>query len=472
MPTGFTKLPISCSYLAEPLLLFGDQGMHVDPKSGIARFGPRSYAPMRRHPSIVRVGFIGTAETVEKSRQWLETNARGVKGDEKHPEFPGYQSDRGFFSHLEFDPGWIAQITQSELEDVLGIRSSRERFERMLGLLDQKLRLLAEQDQPPEYVLVGLPNAVVDRCHVVNYEDKQLGSVHRDLHRAFKALAMQYRIPTQFLRQPTMDGEDEDHPSKIAWNFFTGLYFKAGGTPWSPYGMTPGTCYVGVAFYRPLGSKFPRMQTSLAQAFDEYGDGLVLRGHDFEWDEHEQGSRSPHLTEQQAHDLIEMVLTRYQQEMKQAPRRVVVHKRSRYWPEESEGFRAALRGKVAHYDLVALETQSIVRLITTSKYPPLRGTRFSIGELDFLYTNGFIAALNEFHAMHVPSPLRIADHIGQDTPRETLLKEILLLTKLNWNSARLGGLLPITLKFSQLVGNVLREVPPDRDPLPQFKFYI
>jgi hypothetical protein len=198
----------------------------------------------------------------------------------------------------------------------------------------------------------------------------------------------------------------------------------------------------------------------------------VLRGHDFEWDADEEGSRSPHLSEQQAHDLVNLVLTRYQEEMKQIPQRVVVHKKSRYWEAESAGFRAALRGRVVRYDLLALETQSTVRLITTSKYPPLRGTRFSVGNLDFLYTTGFIAALNEFHAMHVPSPLRIADHLGQDTPREMLLKEILLLTKMNCNSSRLGGLLPITVKFSELVGDVLREVPADREPRSQFKFYI
>lgn len=74
--------------------------------------------------------------------------------------------------------------------------------------------------------------------------------------------------------------------------------------------------------------------------------------------------------------------------------------------------------------------------------------------------------------MHVPAPLQVADHIGQDTSREALLNEVLALTKLNWNSAALGGLLPITIRFSRLVGETMREVPGDREPLPQFKFYI
>ena len=47
-----------------------------------------------------------------------------------------------------------------------------------------------------------------------------------------------------------------------------------------------------------------------------------------------------------------------------------------------------------------------VRLITASKHPPLRRTRFGIGDRVFLYTTGFIAALNEFHGVHVPSSER------------------------------------------------------------------
>ena len=172
-----------------------------------------------------------------------------------------------------------------------------------------------------------------------------------------------------------------------------------------------------------------------------------------------------------AYALVEFALDRYQQEMRQLPVRVVVHKSSRWWSEETAGFREALRKKVSRYDLVALQRQSDVRLITVSKYPPLRGTRFSVGELDFLYTTGFVAELGQFHGTHVPAPIQIADHVSHDTPRDTLLKETLILTKMNWNAARLGGLFPITLRFSRRVAEIMREIPPDKDPLPQAKYY-
>lgn len=464
--------PVRCQYFPEPLLVFGDGGLHVDPKAGIARFGPRSLGTSQ-HPPRVRVGLIGTADTTSMVQSWLKSSADGVPGNAKHPEFPGYQADRGFFSTLDFADSWTELLTQTEVKELLAERlPQRDRLERTVDLLDAKLRLLSELDRPPEYVVVSLPDELVRRCKVADYHDKQLGMVHRDLRRAFKAVAMRYRIPTQLIDVATMDGRDKTARSKIAWNFFTGLYFKAGGSAWGPYGLEPGTCYIGVSFYRPLGSKFPSMQTSLVQAFDEHGEGLVLRGHEFDWDSKKEGSRAPHLSEDQASELVRLVLDKYEDIMNQSPQRVVVHKRSRYWPAERAGFDVALQARVRRYDLVALEPQSAVRLLTTTIYPPLRGTHFSLDETDYLYTTGFIAALNEFHALHVPAPLQIADHHGQDTPRERLLQEILILTKMNMNSANLGGLLPITLEFSRLVGEILREIPGDREPLTQFKYYM
>lgn len=463
---------IESRYFPEAPLAFAGGRECIDPKLGIARFGPRTYEPMRRHPLSIRVGLIGSAESAAEAMQWVDHASRGVPGDKAHLDFPGFDSDRGFFSHLAFDDGWLAQLYSSEIDGIVNTRSSRMRFEIFLQLLEEKLSLLASKDLPPEYIIVAVPKELYVKCRVVNFSDPKAGTVHRDLRRAFKAMAMKYRIPTQLLLQKTTEGESEDYPSEIAWDFFTGLYFKAGGYPWGPVGLLPGTCFVGISFYRPLGSARTSVQTSLVQAFDEHGEGLVLRGHDFTWDPEKNDSRSPHLNAEQAGELIRLVLGRYQTEMGQKPRRVVVHKTSRFWPEERVGFREVLQSYVTQFDLVALQPQSAVRLLTANKYPPLRGTYFRVGDIDYLYSSGYIAELRQYHGVHVPSPLQIADHIGQDTPRESLLKEILILTKMNWNSSRLGGLMPITLKFSRLVGDILREIPADREPLTNFRFYM
>jgi hypothetical protein len=77
-----------------------------------------------------------------------------------------------------------------------------------------------------------------------------------------------------------------------------------------------------------------------------------------------------------------------------------------------------------------------------------------------------------FQQGHVPSPVELTDHIG-DTAHPQLMREILALTKMNWNSARMYGLMPITLRFSRLVGDILREFTPELgEPSPKYKFYM
>jgi hypothetical protein len=462
---------LSCTWLQEPLLGFADGGRHVDPKEGIARYGPHALGTAS-HPETIRLGIVSTAELTEQARAWFTDRARGIGGDAKNPRFPGADLDRGYLSAPAFAPGWDESISAAEIREVTGISSQRERLQAAVDLLETKVRLIAHRDRPPDCIVVALPDTFYRRCRVADFYDKQAaGQIHRDLRRWFKATAMRYRIPTQLVRERTITTGDGTPPSKVAWNLFTALYTKAGGRPWAPTDLPPASCFIGIGFYRPLGEP-GQVQSSVIQAFDEHGEGLVIRGEAFEWDAQEMGTSSPHLSEEHAAKLTTETLQRYEEVLGQTPRRVVVHKTSRYWPAELAGFQAGVASMSDRADFVALTGQSRFRAVPPSKYPPLRGTRVQVGSLDYLYTTGFVPALGEFHGMHVPAPLEIADHIGGDTSRAALLGEILTLTKLNWNSATLGGRYPITLRFSQLVGDILRELPEGREPLPQFKFYI
>jgi len=46
------------------------------------------------------------------------------------------------------------------------------------------------------------------------------------------------------------------------------------------------------------------------------------------------------------------------------------------------------------------------------------------------------------------------------------------LTKMNWNSAEYAESAPITLRFSHLVGAILREVPPEQEPAARYPYYM
>jgi hypothetical protein len=395
----------------------------------------------------------------------------GVAGDSEHDAFPGYTEHQGFYTTLAFDDQWNEAITQNDLRAVALPHFLKDRFTTAVELISDKLRRLAHQDSPPDYVILALPDDLLMHCETVDYSDNNQ-QFHRDFRRAIKAEAMRYHLPTQILRQRTSealpDSKEVDHKSRVAWNFFSSLYFKSGGIPWSPKGLMSRTCYVGISFYRPLGS-VSTLCTSVAQAFNEYGDGLVLRGPDFTWDTKAQGT-SPHLDRDQAKVLIDLVLKQYKATTKVFPQRIVIHKSSRFWRNEEEGFQDAL-SEVPLYDLVAVRPSNRIRLLRTGQYPPLRGTSFTVDDVRYFYTTGYIPALQAYPHGHVPSPLQIADHLG-DASSTTIQEEILLLTKMNWNTTAFADLRPITLRFSQLVGNIMREIPQNREPLPQFKYYM
>lgn len=464
---------MQCELFDEPSLEFASDRLHLCPKRGITLFGPRSLDMGKRHPETIRVGFVGTGESIESARDWLESCSEGVPGDDKNYRFPGFKADRGFFSELSFGDETVEKLTFGELEVLGQPRTKRERFEQTVDLLGDKLRLLAQRDRPPECVVLALPNDLVKARGKVDYFDKQEGQIHRDLRRAIKAVAMKHRLPTQILLQRTTEAvpnsKNVDHRSKCAWNFFTALYYKSGGIPWMPSGLSGGTCYVGISFHRVPGSRHTSYFTGLAQAFDEQGNGLVLRGQDFVWDASKHGN-SPHMPAQLAEELVSLVLKRYRDELKQSPRRVVIHKTTEYWPEERQGLQAALKG-VNQFDLVAVRPTEDVRLLRDARYPILRGSYIALGDMHLLYTTGYISALQAFPHGHVPLPLKLTDHVG-DSSVKNVLRELMVLTKMNWNSANFGGLLPITLRFSGLVGEIMKEVPRSVDPLPQFKYYM
>jgi hypothetical protein len=73
--------------------------------------------------------------------------------------------------------------------------------------------------------------------------------------------------------------------------------------------------------------------------------------------------------------------------------------------------------------------------------------------------------------MEVPNPLTIEICQGE-ADIEIVLRDILALTKLNYNTCRYGDGKPITLKFADAVGEVLTAGPVgDTPPLP-FMYYI
>ena len=276
---------IAADWLPEPELRFRGGQLDHDPKVGLALWGPLS-AETARHPARVRVGMVGRSGAIENVRSFISDELLdGVDGDLASQPFPGMAG--AFHTGVVVDDSAIETVTANELSGVTK-GSARVRFESFVALMRTKLQLLAEKDNPPDVAFIVLDDELDKMFRTVDYFENKHPH-HRDLRRAVKAEAMAVRMPTQLMHESTtrrvlVRRRSLDHPAEVAWHLATGLYFKAGGLPWGATGLEDGSCYVGIGFYRPLGDS-STLVSSVVQAFDDRGEGLVLRGQSFHWDE-------------------------------------------------------------------------------------------------------------------------------------------------------------------------------------------
>ncbi len=472
VPGNLREPSISVRWMDDPVVAFANSGVHTDPKIGIPLYGPRSFGTPR-HPAEIHVGYVGEMEAIEKVRRFVQECTKGVAAADRQNgsvAFPGLHSDVGFRIKLIESDALIEPITVAEKDKLLQQSGLHAKFDGLLSLFEEKVSILCDKDYPLDYIFLALSEDIYSKLRILK-QSPTSPPPHRSLRRALKARLMKFGAPTQLIRDSTTGYTDDERDlqdlATRAWNLFTAMYYKAGGLPWSPIGLEPSTCFVGVSFYRPLGEP-SSIRASIAQAFDEFGEGLILRGQKFRWNQ--QIDKSPHLGSEHAEQLISEVLHRYQLECNHTPKRIVIHKSSRFDPEERAGFTKAMVG-VSRYDLLTVGKTSAFRLLRAGTYPPLRGTAAIFGDNHLLYTTGYLRGSNTYPHGHVPSPLRIIDHYG-DTPKEQLLRELLILTKMNWNSANVDGAYPITLQFARLVGEILQEIPQNMIPNVKYAYYM
>ena len=500
------------SYTEEPLLSFAGGKTAVDPKLGLADFGP--VGPV---PSYIRIGVVGTGEGVDAWMRYLERakrpivpglNKRGKFYDSvAFPDFPGVGSDRTFRSEFVTDSSLQRTVKDDDFIEALNASDISAKLQSVIEIVTKEIAVLADQENEPDVVVVVMPPSVEKELRTVggafqgkkvilsptaklvkklekNREktgqeilpflfteppEKELKRFW-NIHHALKAHAMNTGLATQLVWEATLKGEGlTQDPASMAWNLFTALYYKAGNVPWHLSDVPDGTCFVGISFYKESPLKDAPMQTSLAQVFSGVGEGLVLKGERAIVDK-SRGDKKAHLDEEGAESLLTRAVALYEQHHNAKPKRVVVHKSSRYWPEELRGLKKGL-GAVSRYDFLALERLE-TRFMRIGQEPPLRGTIITLAPRHHLiFTVGYVPYYGLYPGMRVPNPVEIVEHWG-DSPTRQVCEEVLKLTKINWNSCAFASSEPITLQFARTVGRILTEVPGGTPKESKYKFYM
>jgi hypothetical protein len=417
------------------------------------------------------------------------------------PPYPGY--DAAFGSAWPVAPVVTHEIDRAELLAAARRGDPHERAYAVVNLFLAGFDRLRKRDENTSVAVCVVPDDVYQYCRPESRVEEPstprltrearsdrrrgMGSLFEeidlsqyrmspDFRRQLKARSMRHGVPVQILRESTLrlvsaDAEEDRDLTPLSdrlWNTATTVYYKCGGKPWKLAGARPGVCYIGLAFRRTED----RGNTACcaAQMFLDSGDGVVFLGEYGPWYSHR--SRQFHLTADAARHLLAGVLETYRQQDGRPLSEVFLHSRSTIGGEEFEGFRSACPAGVKLVGVRVRTDARGPRLYRVGSMPVLRGTFWRLGDRSgYLFGSGFKPRLATYDGPETPVPMRIdVQHGDADVGR--VAGDILALTKLNYNACRLGDADPVTVGFSDAVGEILISNPTVTERRPNFKFYI
>ena len=490
----------------EPELEFRYNQRMVHPRDGLATFGPFD-TDLSSQPGRLSYIVIGTAQGMTYFKKWGNAiNRPAIFAPEENrrlwPPFPGFEA--AFCSQWPGDPIRYYQIDQEFLLETLRYSDRYERVFGVVGCYLEQLKKTIKLDENIDVAICVVPDEIwkncrpesrvtdpIQRASSKTIEGRRAGQIEMipdfdpqqyqmspDFRRQLKARSMQYEIPLQILRESTLRltdhkiyGQRDLSPlSDRMWNISTALYYKCGGKPWRLVTARDGVCYIGIAFRKSNTYEEGKNACCAAQMFLNTGDGIVFLGEYGPW--YSSKDKQFHLSESAAYKLLNGVLKTYEEQEGKQLKEIFLHSRSEISKYEFSGYQKACPKGTKLVGVRVRPERFGPRLFRTGKMPVLRGTFRKLNSRSgLLWGSGFKPRLATYNGPEVPIPLRIDVQHG-DVPIERVAQDIFGLTKLNYNACRLGESQPVTVRFSDAVGEILISNPTVSHRKPQFKFYI
>lgn len=516
--------------LPEPKVQVGYGQLAEDPREGLLLFGPVAF---ERNPTEVRVGVVGTRVGLELFMKWSAAFGKPVpRMDRDHANrdipFPGFEAVFG--ASWPKKPVTARIIARTDLLNAIRMRDRHQAVYAAVDLFVEEIRKASIDDDtqvdiwfiviPDEVYLYGRPDSRVPKgislaptyrmskrmatrftrdAPSMFPEDNTAAHIyehHADFHHQLKARLLHIQAVTQVLRESSIlqalsatekivsdEGDGEtllevpegyierrmQDPVNVCWNLGVACFFKAGGRPWKVTTARPGVCYVGLVFKRD-DLRGGGHACCGAQMFMDSGEGLVFKGAVGPW--YSQKTKQFHLSEGEAKRLMRRVLEAYKEIHDKYPSELFVHGRTRFSSAELAGFDSASSCET-NVTGVRITRTSEYKLFSSGDLPVKRGTVLKIDDqTGLIWTSGFIDRLNTYPGRETPNPLRVEACGPMAVNIETILSDVLTLTKMNFNSSVYADGFPVTMRFADAIGDVLmatgeRELP----PLP-FRHYI
>jgi hypothetical protein len=508
---------IEVSVLKEPRLLFNYEQSTEDPRDGLTLFGPLE----RGKPYGIRFAVVGTPAGISRLRKWVAKAQLPIGNpvETARPSYPGFEMAFGI--PLKQEPEFEIAIDETELHRRINYADSHHRVYKAVDLYEEGIvKTLHSEESGVDLWFVMVPDELYRNCRPkssVLASDRivSTGGVWQDdirtvargqnllfenelaielskayeyevnFHNQLKARLLGKQVITQIVRESTIAHDEvlneRGKPLRdlskvqqdIAWHLATAAFYKAGGRPWKISGMREGVCYLGIVFKHVEISRDPHMACCAAQMFLDSGDGVVFKGNNGPWYTGRRGEF--HVDEESARDLVTKAIATYRDRHpeKKSPKELFVHAKTKFNDTEWRAFKDAA-GNETNVVAVQIREEYNFKLFTPGKHPVLRGAALPVDEhLGYLWTRGLVPRLRTYVGREVPNPLCVKICRG-DAAMQTVLADVLGLTKLNYNACRFGDGEPVTLKFADAVGEILTAGPVFKDKVPPlpFKHYV
>ena len=506
----------SLVHLPEPTLTFGfDQDLN-DPRDGLTLFGPYESQGVFG----VSYGIVGTQEGIDFLRSWVErinSPLPQIKDKTLGVPFPGFEAafsvpfpkspvvektvDKNVLMETLREPDGFQRVhaaVELYTKEILDFYKKGDASVKLWFVVSpeqvfktcrpQSKPLEAESNVPKKLVSMRKDRALRQRLgQSILFEDQiqdyEAYEFDADFRRQLKARLILERVsdPIQIVRETTLapdsfkdkDGElirELQPESQVAWNLSSTVFYKIGGKPWKLHGVRKGACYLGMVYKKTEDSPASQSACCAAQMFLDSGDGVVFSGAVGPWKSPE--GEDYHLSEGAAREIIRKAIVAYQDLCEgRKPDEIFVHGRTYFNDEEWRGFSDT---GSSHAQVVGVRIRrGLLQLFRDGAYPILRGSALvENSRKGYVWTTGFIPRLESVPFAGVPYPLSV-EIVQGESDILLVLKDILALTKLNYNACQFADGMPITLNFADKIGDILTSVHIEKDsaPLP-FKFYI
>jgi hypothetical protein len=501
-------------YIGEPNIQFAYNQKCPDPRDGLSLFGPyeKIYG--------IKCGVVATREGLKKLEKYIDTLQKPVYnvGSLTRPMFPGFETV--FEAKLEKNKIIYKEITKEDIDNFLYHGNTYKRtFDLVTLYLEKITEANKNQDESINLWFVIVPDDIYKYCRPLSvlpadliktksyltksqavkftyqpsfFDDMNIESNKKmdevtsynydaQFHNQLKARLLEYTIPIQIIRESTLDWSNYTNKlgmpirdySKIeghlAWTLSTAIFYKAGGKPWKLSDIRKGVCYLGLVYKKINKSKDPMNACCAAQMFLDNGDGTVFRGEVGPW---LQENKEYHLDEKSAKALLSQAIKAYYDRNNVYPKEMFIHSKTRFDDLEWNAFQSVTPAGTNLVGVTINRREPLKLYRADSKYPILRGMAYIINNYKaYLWTIGYVPHIQTALSGESPNPLFIDINKG-DAPIERVLKDILALTKLNYNACIYGDGIPVTLRFADNIGEILTSSMDIQAPPLAFKYYI